>query len=116
MSGKISSSRKISVPLSIYQKRYGKLDPAEVAARTGVFFISSADGSTGAFTLTILENKLSASWPEFSLQPVNKSTCPTVLYEGEACILMIRYLLEGHSEPSHGNWLPYRKLPWGEVY
>jgi hypothetical protein len=112
MTEKKEIGQQVGVPLSIYQERYGKLDPAEVTRRTGVPF----DAERGAFILTILGFKLYAAWPEFALTPEDAENCPRDLYGGEALILGIRYLLEGARELPRGNWLPYRELPWGDVY
>lgn len=110
MSEKKLDGQQIGVPLSIYQERYQKLDPQEVTARTGALF------NGGVFTVKVLGFTLFAAWPDFKLTPEDKESCPAALYDGEAHILIIRYLLEGRLEPSRGNWLPYRELPWGEVY
>ncbi len=112
MSDKKLDSQQIGVPLAIYKERYEKLDPIEAAARTGAPF----DAGRGVFTLRALGYTILAAWPAFSLEPADKTGCPAILYGGEASILMIRYLLEGRLAEPRGNWLPYRELPWGEVY
>jgi hypothetical protein len=104
--------QQLGAPLMIYQARYEKLDPSEVTLRTGVPF----DAEQRAFTLTVLGHTVSASWPEFMLTPADFDACPRALYTGEALILVIRYLIEGVRADSGGGWLPYRELPWGEVY
>ena len=113
--------QQLGAPLAIYQARYEKLDPAEITARTGVPFSAAkspqADGSFWCvFALPVLGHTVLASWPEFTLTPADFDACPRALYDGEALILVIRYLLEGTRAESAGAWLPYRELPWGEVY
>jgi hypothetical protein len=104
------SGQQLGVPLGIYKERYRALDPVEAAMRTGAGF----DG--GAFRLRVLGHPLLAAWPEFALTPEASGRCPAVLYNGEAMILMIRYLIEGRRAPMRGTFLPYRELPWGAVY
>lgn len=103
--------QQIGVPLGIYQERYKNLDPAEITRRTGVPF----DNELNVFSPTVLGFTLLASWPEFSLKPKDES-CPAALYDGEAQILVIRYLIEGVRAEPGGAFLPYRELPWGDVY
>lgn len=99
------------VPLGIYQERYKSLDTTEITRRTGVPF----DNSLNVFSLSVLGFTLLASWPEFTLKPSDE-TCPKDLFGGEAKILMIRYLIEGTRADPTGNFVPYRELPWGDVY
>lgn len=105
------SNQQIGVPLGIYKERYKKLDTADISARTGVPF----DLERSAFSLKVLDFTLFAGWPEFSLKAQDPA-CPAVLLGGESQILMIRYLIEGALAEPRGAWLPYRELPWGEVY
>ena len=100
------------VPLSIHQERYRALDPQEAARRTGAPF----DEAAGRFTLTALGYTIHAAWPEYSLTPEDPEACPRELYGTKGQILLIRYLLEGKFSPSGGAFIPYRELPWGEVY
>jgi hypothetical protein len=100
------------VPLSIYQERYGALDPEEASRRTGIPF----DEASGTFTLTVLGYQINAAWPEFTLTPENPETCPYELCGTKAQILLIRHLLEGTAAASAGTFIPYRELPWGSVY
>lgn len=109
------------VPLGIYQERYKTLDPQEAAHRTGVPFdpahsAQTPDTLTGTFTLTVLGFKINASWPEYSLTPSDPEGCPRELYGTKAQILIIRHLLEGSRTEAAGTFLPYRELPWGDVY
>lgn len=104
--------QQYGVPLGIYQERYKTLDPEETVRRAGVPF----DAARGVFTLTVLGFQIDAAWPEFSLVPRDPEACPHALYNKEALILVIRYLLEGTKAESTGAFLPYRELPWGDVY
>jgi hypothetical protein len=104
-------NQQYGVPLGIYQERYKNLDTAEITSRTGVRF----DNDLNEFSLNVLGFTLLASWPEFSLKPKDEY-CPKDLYGGEAQILMIRFLIEGVSADPTGNFVPYRELPWGDVY
>lgn len=106
------NNQQLGVPLGIYKDRYMKLDPDEASRRTGVPFHIER----GAFALTVLGYQLYAAWPDYTLVPGDPAQCPRELYNGEALILLIRYLLEGAHAEATGNWLPYRDLPWGDVY
>jgi len=94
-------------PLRIYETRYRLLNPTEAAARTGTTF----EAAHGRFLLTLLGTPVFASFPEYSL--LNADGC---LGGASARLLILRYLLEGHDAPGNGAFLPYRALPWGEVY
>lgn len=111
MSEKNTADQKIGVPLGIYKDRYKASDKDDITRRTGVVF----DDKLNAFSLFVLGFELSAAWPEFSLKPKDPA-CPSILYGGEAQILLMRYLIEGRRADATGNWLSYRELPWGDVY
>jgi hypothetical protein len=100
------------VPLSIYQERYKVLDTQEVSRRTAVPY----DETQRRFVLTLLGFTVYASWPDFALLPADAEACPRDLYGTKAQILLIRHLLEGSHGEALGKWLPYRELPWGDVY
>lgn len=99
-------------PLAIYRERYMALDPQEASRRTGLPF----EVSGSRFVLTVLGFSVYAPWPEFALIPADAELCPKDLYGPKAQILMIRHLLEGSRVEAGGAWLPYRELPWGDVY
>ena len=112
MDEKKELGQQLGAPLAIYQARYEALEPSEVTARTGIPF----DPANKTFTVPVLGHTVHAAWPDFMLAPGDPHACPRALYDGEALILVIRYLIEGSRAAPGGTWLPYRELPWGEVY
>ena len=100
------------VPLGIYQERFTASDPQEVICRTGVPF----DEANSRFVITVLGFQVYAAWPDYALSPADAAACPHDLYGTKAQILLLRYLLEGVRAEAAGMWLPYRELPWGDVY
>ncbi len=105
-------NQQYGVPLAIYQQRYKTLDPEDISRRTGVIY----DAARGVFPLTVLGFQIDAAWPEYSLTPRSPDICPGELYGDKAQILLIRYLIEGTKAETAGTFIPYRELPWGDVY
>lgn len=100
------------VPLAIYQDRFSAADPMEISRRTDIPF----DTECGRFILTVLGFQVYAAWPGYTLSPADAAACPRDLYGTKAQILLLRHLLEGAHAAAAGTWLPYRSLPWGDVY
>ena len=103
-------NHKEMVPFEHYVGLYAKIDPAEAAERCGVRY----DPVTQSFTVRLLYVDYELTWPAFSI----RSTDPHgfALTNLPAQMLMIRYLLEGKKSVGSGTFLPYREMPWGEVY
>ena len=103
-------NHKEMVPFEHYVGLYAKIDPAEAAERCGVRY----DPVTQSFTVRLLYVDYELTWPAFSI----RSTDPHgfALTNLPAQMLMIRYLLEGKKSVGSGAFLPYREMPWGEVY
>ena len=70
--------------------------------------------TVGRFTVRLMSVDYRITWPKFSIA----SDVPDGLALGNlpAQMLIIRYLLEGKKAMGTGNFLPYREMPWGEVY
>ncbi|NLT40305.1 MAG: DUF3786 domain-containing protein [Clostridiales bacterium] len=111
MSDTRNFNQQYGVPMAIYQERYRALDPEEVSRRSGVPY----DSGLSVFSMTVLGFDLLVSWPEFSLKPLDVR-CPSVLCGNAAQILLIRYLIKGTKAEPAGAFIPYREIPWGEVY
>ncbi len=111
-SGRLINNKE-GKPFEIYQARYEKLDPADIALRCGV----SYDPKKSEFELNFIGNRYAVSFPHFSIRHIAKYIPSDQLAEiGPAHILVIRYLLEGRAVPALGNYLTYREIPWGSVY
>ena len=103
-------NNKEMVPFEHYVALYAKLDPAEVTGRCGVTY----DELTQSFTVRLLYVDYELTWPAFSIR--SKDPEGFALQNLPAQMLMIRFLLEGKASRSTGAFLPYREMPWGEVY
>lgn len=103
-------NHKEMVPFEHYVALYAKLDPAEVSQRCGVLY----DDLTQSFAVRLLSVDYELTWPAFSIR--SKDPEGLALQNLPAQMLMIRYLLEGKKSRGTGAFLPYREMPWGEVY
>ena len=93
-------NNKTELPLNHYLELFRGSDPAEIALRTG------AEWDGERFTLTILGERKTVTWPEF----------PDAGWTDTQRILFLRYLLEGKRAPRSADYVTYRDMPWGEVY
>ena len=103
-------NNKEMVPFEHYVALYAKLDPAEVSERCGV----SYDDVTQSFKIRLMYVDYELTWPAFSIRSDNPDGL--ALQNLPAQMLLIRYLLEGKKSRGTGAFLPYREMPWGEVY
>ena len=103
-------NNKEMVPLEHYVELFRKLDPEEAAARTGCAF----DGARGCFGMRLLYEDYRVFWPEFHIECDHPDAL--ALKNIPAQILLIRHLLEGRASTGSGAFLPYREMPWGDVY
>lgn len=103
-------NHKEMVPFEHYVGLFEKLDPVEAAERCGVKY----DPEAGRFTVRLLYVDYAVTWPKFSIASADETGF--ALDNLPAQMLIIRYLLEGKRSISGGNFLPYREMPWGEVY
>ena len=98
------------VPFEHYVALYAKLSPTEVSERCGVKY----DDLTQSFTVRLLSVDYELTWPAFSIRSRDENGL--ALTNLPAQMLIIRYLLEGKKSRGSGAFLPYREMPWGEVY
>ena len=103
-------NHKEMVPFEHYVSLYAKIDPEEVSARCGVPY----DPLTQSFTVRLLYVDYELTWPAFSIRSGDPDGF--ALNSLPAQMLMIRFLLEGKRSVGSGAFLPYREMPWGEVY
>ena len=103
-------NHKELVPFEHYTDLFEKLDPIEASERCGVRY----DAERQTFTLRLLYVDYEITWPRFSIRSAVKDGF--ALFNLPAQILLIRFLLEGRRSVGTGAFLPYREMPWGEVY
>lgn len=106
----VIENNKEMVPFEHYQALFSKLDPAEAAQRCNLSFNSDL----GFFSMRLLYETYRVYWPEFRIEA--DSPDAFALKNIPAQILLIRYLLDGKFSLGSGAFLPYREMPWGDVY
>jgi hypothetical protein len=107
----IESSRKDWKELAEehYSGLYGRLDPAEAAARCNVPF----DGQ--AFSLRLMGADYRAAFPKFELV-LREGRAEKPVYDESIRVLLLRYLCGGWWKPARGAQLSYNDVPWGALY
>ena len=103
-------NHKEMVPFEHYVGLYAKLDPEEAALRCGVDY----DSEARRFKMRLFYVDYALTWPVFSIRSDDQDAF--ALTNLPAQMLLIRYLLEGKKSLGTGAFLPYREMPWGEVY
>lgn len=106
----IVENNKELVPFEHYIGLFEKLDPVEAAQRCGVKY----DAEKQEFTVRLLYTDYQVSWPKFAI--ASDTADGFALKNLPAQMLIIRFLLEGKASKGTGAFLPYRDMPWGEVY
>lgn len=95
-------------PLAFYQERFAAADPSEISQRLGLPF------ENGSFTVTLLSTAYHISHPECvftaDCEDAFGVTVPAVQ------VLLLRLLLLAKPAPDTDDFVPFRELPWGEVY
>ena len=101
-------NNKTEKPLAYYREKLAGLDPAR---RADELLIAYEDGS---FALKFFNAECRVSWPDGEIT----SDDPDAVAAGSdaAKILLLRYLTEGIALPATGSYLPFRLLPWGQIY
>ena len=106
----VIENNKEMVHFEHYQTLFKNVVPEEAAQRCNVKF----DAENGCFTMRLLYENYRVYWPDFRIESDNASAF--ALKNIPAQILLIRYLLEGKYSVGSGAFLPYREMPWGDVY
>lgn len=106
----VVENHKEMVPFEHYTALYARIDPAEASERCGVTY----DALIQSFRVRLFYVDYELTWPAFSIR--SKDAEGFALNNLPAQMLMIRYLLEGRRSLGTGAFLPYREMPWGEVY
>lgn len=105
---------KERIPYEHYMELFQKADPAEISLRTGIPY----NEETQTFTIHLLGVAYQIHFPDYTVVHDPESTVGYYPLENavNARILVLRYLVEGHTAPSTGKYLTYRETPWGTVY
>ena len=103
-------NNKEMVPFEHYLGLYSNMNAVEAAERCGVGF----DQEAGCFSMRLLYDDYRLYWPEFRIESGNENAL--ALKSIPAQIFLIRFLLEGCASTGSGSFLPYREMPWGDVY
>ncbi|MBQ3575674.1 MAG: DUF3786 domain-containing protein [Clostridia bacterium] len=106
----VIENNKEMVPFEHYLALFKDIVPEEAAARCNVKF----DAEKGCFGMRLLYEDYRLYWPEYRIEADNENAF--ALKNIPAQILLIRYLLEGKYSTGSGAFLPYREMPWGDVY
>ena len=103
-------NNKEMVPFEHYLALYRNLNAMEAAERCAVRF----DQEASCFEMCLLYCDYRLYWPEFRIESNHPDAL--ALRSIPAQIFLIRFLLEGRASTGSGNFLPYREMPWGDVY
>ena len=103
-------NNKEMVPLEHYVNLFKQLDPKEASERTGCRY----DAEQGCFYVRLLYADYRIAHPDFAISCDDKNAL--ALSNIPAQIFILRYLLEGRASVGSGEFLPYREMPWGDVY
>ncbi len=103
-------NNKEMVPFEHYLGLYSAMNAVEAAQRCGVPF----DQESGCFSMRLLYEDYRLYWPDFRIESSNEGAL--ALKSIPAQIFLIRFLLEGCASTGSGAFLPYREMPWGDVY
>jgi hypothetical protein len=98
------TNNKEEIPLGHYTAQFAKLDPAAVAARTGLPW----DGERRVFTARLMG-------AEYAIGHPDGAVVPDTMRANER-ILLLRYLCEGKFKPAAGQRYSYHEVPWGNAY
>ncbi|MBN1659091.1 MAG: DUF3786 domain-containing protein [Anaerolineae bacterium] len=92
------------------------LDPAAAAARAGVDYHPTADG-TGTFQVPFLGTLYHVSWPAGGVQRAqDKSGSEPLPADVTTTLILLHYLLTADGSPMADNWVAFRSLPGGLGY
>ena len=99
-------NHKEEVPFAHYEEKFRALEPAEAVARLGEIF------SGEEFTLTLLGRQFAIAHPAYAIRALDGGALPPLPTQ----TFLLRYLLEGKTVASSGDWKTFREMPWGELY
>jgi len=103
------------LPLKHYMERFRAMTPEEIRERTGLepmaeqiepVWASADSGAPAVFLLKVVGEEKRITWPDFEDEG----------WRDKDKILLLRYLIEGSKYGGYGEFVPYRSMPWGDVY
>ena len=100
-------NNKEEVPFSYYEGLFQKLDPADAVSR-----LKDVKWDGKEFYVNLLGKAYAISHPAYAIRATDSVKLPPLPTQ----TILLRYLLEGKSVPSNGQWLTFREMPWGELY
>ena len=100
-------NNKEEIPFSYYEGLFQSLDPQDVLSRHPDL---KWDGKE--FYVNLLGREYAISHPQYAIRAMDGGNVPPLPTQ----TFLLRYLLEGKTVASTGNWLTFREMPWGELY
>jgi len=100
-------NHKEEVPFAHYEEKFRTLDPASVTQR-----LTDVTWDGAEFTVTLLGRSYAISHPDYAIRALDDGKLPPLPTQ----TFLLRYLLEGKTEPWRGQWKTFREMPWGEMY
>ena len=100
-------NHKEEVPFSYYEGLFKNLVPEEALQR-----LHDVKWDEKEFYVNLLGREYAISHPEYAIRATDGGSVPPLPTQ----TFLLRYLLEGKSVRSAGQWLTFREMPWGELY
>ena len=100
-------NNKEEIPFSYYEGLFQSLDTQDVLSRHPDL---KWDGKE--FYVNLLGREYAISHPRYAIRAMDGGNVPPLPTQ----TFLLRYLLEGKTVVSTGNWLTFREMPWGELY
>ena len=100
-------NHKEEVPFSYYEELFGKLEPADAAAR-----LTNLKWDGKEFYVNLLGREFAIAHPVYGIRALDGGSLPPLPTQ----TFLLRYLLEGKTVLDTGKWLTFREMPWGELY
>ena len=100
-------NHKEEVPFSYYEGLFENLVPEEALQR-----LHDVKWDEKEFYVNLLGREYAISHPEYAIRATDGGSVPPLPTQ----TFLLRYLLEGKSVQSAGQWLTFREMPWGELY
>ena len=100
-------NHKEEVPFSHYEGLFKNMVPEDALQR-----LNNVRWDGKEFYVNLLGREYAISHPVYAIRGTDGGNLPPLPTQ----TFLLRYLLEGKSVMSTGNWLTFREMPWGELY